>query len=148
MTKLPTTNLHAIFATNRDAEEAGVWLDVNTFQGLKIKVRRLRSDAASKEFERKVEEKYGEGKMRTLASDQNHGEELLILQLSCVLIDWKGLIDTDAEVEEGEPRPEIPYSDELAQELLRIRDFREFVFQAANERDQFREKADEDASKN
>lgn len=149
-TSLPKTNLHAIFATDSRKEEEGTWLDVNAFQGLKIKIRRLRSDAASKEFEKKLTERYGEGKLRDLQGNNNadQGVEILKLQLSCVMIDWKGLIDTEAKVAEGEDRPEIPYSEELAMELLSIRDFREFVFQAANERDAFREKADEDAEKN
>ena len=150
MTKTIKTNLHNIFSTNRSLEEEGVWIDVNVYQGLKIKLRRLRSDAVSKEFERKINERYGEGKMRDLVAKNSgkEGEEILKLQLSCVLIDWKGLIDTEAEVGEDENPVEIPYSEELAMALLEIRDFREFVFQAASERDSFREKADEDGEKN
>ncbi len=151
-TSLPKTNLHAIFATDRSKEEDGVWIDVNAFQGLKVKIRRMKSDAVSKDFEKKMSEHYGEGKFREkqnqAVKDTTIGEEVLILQLSCVFFDWKGLIDTTAEVEEGEELPEIPYSDELAMTLLQMRDFREFIYQNANERDAFREANDASAEKN
>jgi len=153
MTTLNSTNLHAIFATDRSKEEDGSWVDINQFQGLKIKIRRLRSDAAAKEFETKLAARYGEGKLREMqknstGGDTNEGAEILKLQLSCVLVDWKGLVDTSAEADEDGILPEIPYSAELATELLELRDFREFVFQAANERDAFRETSNKDAVKN
>lgn len=146
-TALPKTNLHAIFATDRSKEEEGTWIDVNTFQGLKIKIRRLRSDAVTKEFEKKLTERYGEGKLRELQKGgNNEGEEVLKLQLSCVIVDWEGLVA--ASEDDEEELTEIPYSDEVAMEILALRDFREFVFQAASERDAFREKNDEDSVKN
>lgn len=153
MTKtLPKTNLHAIFATDRSKEEDGVWIPVNAFQGLEIKIRRLKSDAVMKAFEKKMAENYGEGEFRKKQSeaskDTKIGEEVLILQLSCALIDWKGLLDTDADIEDGEEYPEIPYSEELCLTLLQMRDFREFVYQHASDRDAFREKNDGDAEKN
>jgi hypothetical protein len=137
------TNLHAIFATDERLEEDGTWLDVNDFYGLKIKIRRLRSDAVLKAFEKIVRETYGEGKLRKpgdLTSDQSN--EILRRQLAeAVLIDWEGLRD-------AETGDDIPYSKETSYQLMGIKDFREFVYQAANERETFREKADKDAAKN
>lgn len=137
------TNIHAIFGTDTKLEEDGAWVEVNGFYGLKIKVRRMRSEASIKAYERIVTEVFGEGKLRT-PSDITKEQSLDILKrqlAEAVLIDWKNLRDGDT----GE---EIPYSVEMALELLDIPDFREFVYQAASERDTFREKADADAEGN
>ena len=141
--KLPNTNVHAIFGTDTTLEEEGAWVPVNDFYGLKVKIRRLRSDAVLKAFERIVRETYGEGKLRKpddLTGVQS--EEILRRQLAeAVLIDWTGLKDTET----GE---EIPYSKEMSYQLMGIKDFRDFVYQASNERSTFKEKADKDAEKN
>lgn len=140
---VPTTNIHAIFQTDQNLEEDGAWVEINELYGLKIKVRRLRSDAVLKAFERIVRETYGEGQLRKpddLTADQ--GQEVLKRQLAeAVLIDWKNLRDTNT----GE---EIPYSKEMARELMEIKDFREFVYQAANERETFRQKNQKEAEGN
>lgn len=137
MTKTPKkirTNLHAIFQTDKALEEDGAWIDVNGFYGLKIKVRRLRADSVQKAYERIVLESFGEGKLRKpsdITAEQSN--EIMKRQLAeAVLIDWVNMRDADT----GE---EIPYSKELALELMDMRDFRDFVYQAANERDAFRE---------
>ncbi|WNL50650.1 tail assembly chaperone [Ruegeria phage RpAliso] len=137
------TNIHTIFATDAKLEEDGAWVDVNGFYGLKIKVRRLRSDAAAKAYERIVIETFGEGKLRK-PSDINAEQSLEILKrqlAEAILIDWENLRDTET----GE---DIPFSVEVARELMDITDFRDFVYQAAAERDTFREKADKEAEGN
>ena len=140
---MPTTNIHAIFGTDTSLEEEGAWVPVNDFYGLKIKIRRLRSDAVLKAFEKIVRETYGEGKLRTPDElNQAQSDEILRRQLAeAVLIDWVGLKDTKT----GE---EIPYSKDMSYQLMGIKDFREFVYQASNERSTFKEKADKDAEKN
>lgn len=145
-TKAPAklkTNLHRIFATDECLEEDGAWVDVNELYGLKVKVRRLRSDASIKAYEDIVRESFGEQKIRR-PEDLNATQsgDILTRQLArAVLIDWKGVYDEDGN--------EIPYSEEAALAALTdMKDFREFVYQAANERDTFREKADADAAKN
>jgi len=137
------TNLHAIFATDESLEEQGTWVEVNDFYGLEIKIRRLRSDAVLKAFEKIVRETYGEGKLRTPNElNDMQSNEILRRQLAeAVLIDWKGLRDAET----GE---DIPYSKETSYQLMGIKDFREFVYQASNERATFKEKADKDAEKN
>ena len=68
--------------------------------------------------------------------------EIIKRQLAeAVLIDWQNLRDS-------ETGDDIPYSVEVAKELMEIGDFREFVFQAATERDTFRDKADKEAEGN
>lgn len=140
---LPKTNIHAIFQTNESLEEQGAWVDINDLYGLKVKIRRLRSDAVLKAFERIVRETYGDGKLRKPDElTELQSDEILRRQLAeAVLVDWKGLKDSET----GE---EIPYSKEMSYQLMGVRDFREFVYQAANERSTFKDKADKDAEKN
>lgn len=142
-TKPFKTNIHAIFQTDKGLEEEGSWVEVNGFYGLKIKVRRMRSDAAMKAYERIILEMFGEGKLRKPSDlDSDQSQEIIKKQLAeAVLVDWKNLRD----VETGE---DIPFSKEVAYELMEIGDFREFVYQAASERDTFREKTDAQAEKN
>lgn len=137
------TNIHAIFGTDNKLEEEGAWVEVNGFYGLKIKVRRLRSEASMKAYERIVTETFGEGKLRTPADiNSNQSLDVLKRQLAeAVLIDWKNLRDTES----GD---EIPYNVETARELMDITDFREFVYQAASERDAFRSKTDGESEGN
>ena len=143
MTKQRKTNIHAIFATDKSKEEDGAWVEVNGLYGLKIKVRRLKSDASMKAYERIVTEVYGEGKLRKPSDLTAHDHtEIMKRQLAeAVLIDWMNLRDTET----GE---EIPYDAETALELMDIDDFREFVYQAASDRDAFRTAADAEAEGN
>lgn len=137
------TNIHAIFATNKGKEEDGAWVEVNVLWGLKIKVRRLRSDASIKAYERIVAEKLGDGMLRKMA-DVTAEQSMAILKeqlATAVLVDWKNLRDVDT----GD---DIPYDVETARVLLDVDDFREFVWQAANERDTFKDGADEEAEGN
>lgn len=137
------TNIHTIFSTDKNLEEDGAWIDVNGFYGLKIKVRRMRSEASMKAYEKIVNETFGEGKLRT-PSDINKDQSLDVLKrqlAEAVLVDWKNLRDAET----GE---DIPYDIETSRELMEIDDFREFVYQSATERDSFREQADDDAEGN
>lgn len=140
---LPQTNIHAIFATDTSLEEDGAWVTVNDFYGLQIKIRRLRSDAVIKAFEKIVRETYGDGKLRKPGDlNPEESDDILRKQLAeAVLIDWKGLRDSET----GE---DIEYTKDMSYQLMGIKDFREFVYQAANERSTFREESDEEAEKN
>ena len=138
-----STNIHTIFATNEKFEEEGTWVEVNALYGLKIKVRRMRAEAATKAYEKMVREELGEGKLRT-PKDINETQQQNLLKKHLahnILVDWENLRDTET----GE---DIPYSPEVAEELMEIKDFRDFVLQAANERETFRDKADEEAEGN
>lgn len=140
-----STNLHNIFDTDETLEEAGAWVTVNELMGLKVKIRRLRSDAVVKAFERIVRETYAEDeelvrKPQGMSEDQS----LYVLkrQLSeAVLIDWTGVRDTKT-------GKEVPYSPQAAFQMMGMKDFREFVYQKANDRETFREKSDEEAEGN
>lgn len=138
--QIKDTNLYALFGTDNDLEEAGAWVPVS--RGVKIKVRRLKSVAAQREFDAAVAEKFGEGYVVNVA--EMSADEIIdwwVMRLAeGVLIDWKG-------VQSG--GEEIPFSKAIAYEMLtKARDFREFVQQIAEERDAFRDGADEEAEKN
>jgi len=137
------TNIHAIFQTNEDMEETGAWVEVNALYGLEIKIRRMRSDAASKAYEKLVAEQMGEGKLRKpndISAEQT--QSLLRKHLAAnIVVDWKNLRD-------AETGDEIEYSVEVAESLMEVKDFRDFVLQAASERDTFRDKSDKDAEGN
>ncbi len=137
------TNLHAIFATDAKLEEDGAWVEVNGIYGLEIKVRRMKSEASIKAGERLMTELLGEGRIRKpddIKPDQMR--EVMRKQIAeAVLIDWKNLRNT-------ETGDEIAYSQEMAFDLLAYGDFFDFVYQAATERDAFKERSDEDAEGN
>lgn len=137
------TNLSAIFATDEKKEEGGAWIMVNEAYGLRIKVRRLRSDTVVKAYERILREELGEGKLRKPGDiDDAMSMHMFKRQLAeAVLVDWENVRDTET----GE---EVPFSVEAAMEAVAYKDFRDFVVQAANERDSFREDADKDAEGN
>lgn len=139
---LEGSNLHNIFNTSDSLEEGGAWVPVNDILGMKIKVRRMNSDAVLKSRERIMTEFFqDEANHDPDSIGEEESKRLLILQLAdSVLIDWKGLKTASKEP--------IPYSKEAAIEFLKMKDFREFVYQAANDRETFRQKADEEAEKN
>ena len=134
--KVLNTNLQAIFATNKDLEEDGAWVEVNGIYGLEIKVRRMKSKASTKAGERLMTELLGGGKIRKPDDiDPDDMRDLTRRQIAeAVLIDWKNIRDIDT----GD---QIPYSQEAAYELLAADDFFDFVYQAANERDAFKDSA-------
>jgi len=138
-----STNLHNIFATSESLEEDGAWVTVNDLLGIKIKIRRLRSDAVVKAFERIIRETYDETLLRD-PSQMNEEQSMLVLKrqlAEAVLIDWTGVRDAVS-------GKEIPYSPQAALQMMGMKDFREFVYEKANARDTFREQADKDAEGN
>ena len=142
-TKAPSikTNIHNIFQTDERREEEGAWVVVNEFQGLKIKVRRIKSDYAIKAYEKRLREEAEEGTLRDGKNEEVQTQLFYDHLAEVILCDWKNLRDDES----GES---IPYSAEVARELVEVKDFREFIVQAASERDTFREQADADAEGN
>lgn len=136
------SNLHNIFHTSENLEEDGAWVTVNDILGMKIKVRRMNADAVVKAQEKIVRDYFSEENNRDLSKlSDSDSETLLILQMAeAVLIDWKGIKDKNKTL--------IPYSKEAAVEFLKMKDFREFTYKAANDRETFRSQHDADAEKN
>ena len=140
-----STNLHNIFATDESLEEAGAWAPINEALGIKIKIRRLRSDAVVKAFERILRETYSdaeESARNPAGMSEEQSMFILKRQLAeAVIVDWTGVRDTKT-------GKEIEYSPQAALQLMGMKDFREFVYEKASARDTFREKADKDAEGN
>ncbi len=141
--KTSLTSLHRIFATDMGLEEAGAWVMVNDYIGLRIKVRRARADVVQKAYQRILREELGDAKVRKpedITTDQ--AERVAIRQIAeTILVDWEGVTDADT----GEV---VPYSVEKAIEFLGVRDFREFVMQQAGDRDTFKARADAESEGN
>lgn len=141
-----STNIHSMFGTDEHLEEDGAWVWVNEYMGIRIKIRRLRSDAVLKAFERIVRETYTDNAEELVRNPDKleSGQNQLIVErqlAEAVLIDWEGIRDRKT-------GKEIPYSPQAALQMMKIKDFREFVYEKAAARDTFREQADKDAEKN
>ncbi len=140
-----STNLHNIFATDESLEEAGAWVQINEALGIKIKIRRLRSDAVVKAFERILRETYADAEeIARNPAGMSEEQSMFILKrqlAEAVIVDWTGVRDTKT-------GKEIEYSPQAALQLMGMKDFREFVYEKASARDTFREKADKDAEGN
>lgn len=146
-TKKPTkkikTNIHHIFHTDKNLQEEGAWITVNDLYNLKVKIRRMKSESVTKANERIIKELFGEARLRKPDDFNKDQAEAITKQLlvEAIIVDWQNVRD----VETGEI---IPYSLEAAKELVEIEDFRDFLFQAADSRDSFREQLDADAEGN
>ncbi len=140
-----TTNLHNIFHTDESLEEAGAWVTINDALGIKVQIRRLRSDAVIKAFERILRETYADAEeiARNPAGMSDEQSNFILKRqiAEAVIVDWVGVRDTKS-------GKEIPYSQQAALQLVGMKDFREFIYNAANSRDTFREKADKEAAGN
>ena len=140
-----STNLHNIFATDESLEESGAWVMINPAMDIKLKIRRLRSDAVVKAFERILRETYSDAEeMARNPEGMSEEQSMFILKrqlAEAVIVDWTGVRDTKS----GKI---VKYSPQAALRLMDMKDFREFVYEKASARDTFREKADKDAEGN
>ncbi len=136
------TNIHRIFKTNKLLEDDGAWVDINELTNSKVKIRRAKSEAVQKAYQRILREEIGEANLRNPgAVTKEAAEKIAIRQIAeAIIVDWQ-IYDVDT----GE---DIPFDIDTAKELLAIDDFREFVVQAAQDRDTFKDKNDRDAEGN
>ena len=139
------TSIHSIFATDRTLEENGAWVPINEFRNLAVKIRRSNSDTVVKGLETLFKEKFSGKSGKAVNFNDLSTDDLLALttehMAKYVLIDWKNLTDEDT-------GKNIPYSVATAVELLGVKDFREFVVQAAEGRAAFKESEDRAVEKN
>lgn len=136
--KPKTSALFAKFATDSDREEAGIW--VNFGEGIKVKVRRLKS-RKSQEYRKELDKPYT-NEIRRGALDDKTAEDLLIRQIGGgVVADWSGVEDED-----GTP---LPYTAENAIRLLRLLpEFRDAIFAVSVDADAFKKHIGAEAEKN
>jgi len=104
-----------IDVVDHDSEEEGVWCVYPVLANCKVKIRRNNCKLADKFIKSKDSRKILRlNKPKALT-------ELHMRQLSDVIIaDWEGIVDNDT-------NEEIPYSVEIARQLVDIKDFAEWV---------------------
>ena len=135
------TTLHNIFRTDRTQSEDGAWVTVNDLLGLKVRIRRLNSKPSLKAYEKALREAVGENAMKDLTKvDESVIERAIAYRIAYgVLVDWEGVKD-----EKGK---QIKFDAKFAYDLLcdpEMADFRDFILQQADTRDNFRHKAVEE----
>ncbi len=126
------------FQTDRTLEEQGVEVEIG--KGATITVARIGNSkyetllrAMTKPFRRQIQQ--------GLFPIERQDELLLEVVSKTVLLGWKGFTDDDEK--------EIPFSPAKALELMtETKDFRDLVFEIANEMETFRRVEQEEDSKN
>ena len=128
-----TFDLQKEFATDEKSELEGIWEDVG--EGAKVLVARVGNKEYTERFRR-----LGKGLQRqldrgTLPEDKQSAILISILA-ETILLDWSGFSD------EGKS---LPYSKENAKLMLKkYPDFRQFVWDIANDAENYRVKNRED----
>ena len=124
-----TFDLQKEFATDEKSELEGVWEDVG--EGAKVLVARVGNKHYTERFKR-----LGKGLQRQLdrgtLPEDKQAAILIAILADTILLDWSGFAD------EGKP---IEYSKENAKLMLKkYPDFRQFVWDIANDADLYRAK--------
>lgn len=128
------------YATDRNLEEEGVWVDYG--DGLKVKVRRL-SSKHSRETRRKLEKPYS-SQFRNRDMPDSLQEELLNKQMAqSIVVAWEGVPNPDKEGELLECTPE-----NILMMVTKFPDFRDDILTAAMERTTFEKEQRKEAEKN
>lgn len=125
------------YSTDKDAEEAGVWVDFG--DGIEVQLRRLNSNK-SKEIRRKLEKPYAK-QFRGQDMPETIQEDLLNKQIAkAIIVDWKGVPDP------AKPESPLACSEEAVLDMIRkFPDFRDEILQASMERATF-QKEDQKAA--
>lgn len=128
-----TFDLQKEFATDEKSELEGIWEDVA--EGAKVLVARVGNKEYTERFRR-----LGKGLQRQLdrgtLPEDKQAAILISILADTILLDWEGFAD------EGKP---IQYSKENAKTMLKkYPDFRQFVWEVANDAENYRVKNRED----
>ncbi len=128
-----TFDLQKEFATDEKSELEGIWEDVGG--GAKVLVARVGNKEYTERFRR-----IGKGLQRQLdrgtLPEDKQAAILISIIADTILLDWKGFAD------EGKL---LPYSKEDAKTMLKkYPDFRQFVWDIANDAENYRVKNRED----
>lgn len=132
-------SLKKAFGTSKVREEEGTWVDVS--DEIRVKLRRFNS-RVSKDTMKEYEKGYRAVGKKKLNPEQI--EELVTKVIAkAIIADWEGVTDEDGK--------DIPCTFENKYAILsdeEMADFREFVANAANDRDVFAKELDADAEGN
>lgn len=104
------------FATNTDAEVAGVWKDISA--DAKIKVARAGNRPYSRSLTKQIEKYRAALDTKDDVADDTSDMIMVDLLAEHILLDWEGISY------KGEA---LPYSKDNAKMLLRVKDFRKLV---------------------
>jgi hypothetical protein len=116
------------FATDLDAEENGVWVDIG--DGGQLLVARLGNPKYQK-FLREISKPFKSSIRRKTISEDKSDELMLKAFSNTILLDWKGIEDDKGKA--------IKYTPDAAYQLLHdLKDFRNLVTELATEQQVFR----------
>lgn len=134
------------YATDRNLEEEGVWVDFG--DGLKVKIRRL-SSKTSRETRRKLEKPYA-AQFRNREMPDSLQDELLNKQVAqAIVLDWEGVEDpTTPAPAEGKTAFIDCTPENVLKVITALTDFRDDILTAAMERTTFEKEQREKGSKN
>lgn len=129
------------YKTSVDAENDGQWVDLDITTGAAVLVARIGSKRYSTMLQRRL--KPYRRSIRNNSIDDSVSERIIgEVMAETILLDWKNLALNGKAV---------PYSAEQAKELLtdpQFKDFREVIFELANDAESFRQEEMADAEKN
>jgi len=130
-------DLKKLFATDKDKEQEGTWVDFG--DGIEIKIARIGNPRYQEEFQN-VSRPY-KRQLRRGTLREEVAEKLLIKVVAkTIALDWKGL---------EEDGVQVPYSAENAERILTTYpDFRDEITELAKDISSFRAQEDEETEKN
>lgn len=139
------TNLTGMFKMDESKEESGVWVDFGN--GVRIKVRRLKSRAAQK-VRQELDKEHTDAIRRGTLSTED-AEVLVNKQIALgIIVDWEGIMETYEEDGETKERP-LAYNGQTAYELIKqLPELRDEIFAVATDRENYRAEQARDAAKN
>ncbi len=137
------TNLNNLFATDRDTEENGIWVDVD--QKVRVKVRAYSAKAVV-ELREQLMRPYAILQRTGAKIPEDKSDEIgLKVVAGGVIADWAGVTGEDDKGKEVE----IPYTAENAFSLLEAMPrFANFIVGVAMDAQMYKEALHEDSAKN
>jgi hypothetical protein len=143
MAKIDIKKIKASYGTDLEAEVEGKWFSLMLIDGVKVKVARINNPNYKKAFTR-LYKPYVKQTMRGSSIDQAIQERIQTdLLIDTLLKDWSGM--------PGENGVEVPYSKELARELVtdpELRELRDEILGFAEEFEAYQKEIVEELEKN
>lgn len=140
------TNLDDLFSTDRESEEDGIWVDVDTTK--RVKIRAYAAKAVS-ELRDTLMRPYAMLQRTGTKIPDDASEEIGLKVLAgSVIVDWSGIVGYEGEGDKAKEVP-IPYSPDNAYDLLKAMPrFANFVIGIAMDREFYKTSLREDGVKN
>lgn len=140
------TNLNELFETDKNSEEDGVWIDIDT--GTRIKIRAYSAKAVSDLRENLMRPFNMLQRAGGKIPDDKSEEIGLRVVAGAVIADWSGIKGVQGEGEEAR-EVEIPYSEENAYTLLKdMPRFANFIIGISMDGQNYKDALREEGAKN